>query len=285
MITSELIRQRVNGLPSLPTSVMSLAKVAGDDRSTIDDIYRVLEKDPALSSSILKLANSAIYATSTPAEDLRTAIHRLGMDAIMSLGRGVAVIRNYRESETLDMVRLWQHSTAVGLTAKAICKHLNNAQMAEVAFLAGLLHDIGKIALDRCFTKEYAPVASAIKAGKNDLDAEMEILGTTHAEVGEEVAINWKFPETIQEAIRDHHHPKDGSFLSMLIHYSDLLVRTRFPNYPADENIVLNLGSDERFKNMVFGIQGEIIDIEYLTFRIDDEVDHAIAFVQLAYQD
>jgi len=285
MITPELIRQRVNGLPSLPTSVMSLAKVAGDERSTIDDVYRVLEKDPALSSSILKLANSTLYATSGLAADLRTAIHRLGMDAILSLGRGVAVIRNYRDSESLDMVRLWQHSTAVGLTAKAICKHLKNIQLAETAFLAGLLHDIGKIALDRCFTKEYMPVVKAIAAGQDDLAAEKEILGTTHAEVGVEVAINWSFPGTIQEAIRDHHSPKEGAFLPLLIHYSDLLVRSRFPNYPSDAKIVLNLGTDARFKDMVFGVSGEMPDIEYLTFKIDDEVDHAISFVQLAYQD
>jgi putative nucleotidyltransferase with HDIG domain len=285
MITPELIRQRVNGLPSLPTSVMSLAKVASDERSTIDDVYHVLEKDPSLSSSILKLANSALYAGSGLASDLKTAIHRLGMDAILSLGRGVAVIRNFRESRTLDLVRIWQHSTAVGLTAKAICKHLKNLQVAETAFLAGLLHDIGVIALDRCFTKEYTPVVMAIKEGKDDLEAEMEMLGATHAEVGTEVAINWKFPENIQEAIRDHHTPKEGSFLPLLIHYSDLLVRCRFPNWPADEKLVLNLGSDKRFKDMVFDVSGEMPDIEYLTFRIDDEVDHAIAFVQLAYQD
>jgi putative nucleotidyltransferase with HDIG domain len=157
--------------------------------------------------------------------------------------------------------------------------------MTETAFLAGLLHDIGKIALDRCFTKEYAPVVRAIAGGQDDLEAEKAILGTTHAEVGVEVAINWSFPDTIQDAIRDHHHPKDGAFLSLLIHYSDLLVRARFPNYPSDERITLNLGDDQRFKDMVFGVSGEIPDIEYLTFKIDDEVDHAISFVQLAYQD
>jgi len=285
MISPELIKKRVNGLPSLPTSVMSLAKVAGDAKSTTDDIYHVLEKDPALSSSILKLANSALYAGSGLASDLRTAIQRLGMDAILNLGRGVAVIRNYRESESLDMVRLWQHSTAVGLTAKAICRHLKNVSMAETAFLSGLLHDIGKIALDRCFTKEYAPVVRAIREGMDNLEAEREILGTTHTEVGVEVATNWSFPENIQEAIRDHHDPREGAFLSTLIHYSDLLVRVRFPNSPADSRVVLNLGNDDKFKRLVFGISGDIPDIEYLTFQIDDEVDHAIAFVQLAYQD
>jgi len=285
MITTEQILQRVKGLPSLPTSVMALSKIAGDEHSTIDDIYRVLEKDPALSSNVLKLANSALYASGNLVSDLRTAIQRLGMDAILSLCRGVAVIRNYRVGELLDVVHLWQHSTAVGLTAKAICKHLKNYSLAETAFLAGLLHDIGKIALDRCFTEEYTPVLNAIKTGEDGVETEKRILGVTHMEVGVVVATDWKFPDTIIEVIRDHHAPEPGALLPFLIHYSDLLVRTRFPNGPCDEKLVISVDADQNFKDMVFGISGEIPDIEYLTFRIDDEVDHAISFVQLAFQD
>jgi putative nucleotidyltransferase with HDIG domain len=219
------------------------------------------------------------------ASDLRTAIQRLGMDAILNMSRGVAVIRNYRVGESLDVVHLWQHSTAVGLTAKAICGYLKSFSLAETAFLAGLLHDIGKIAFDRCFQDEYLPVLEAIQAGKDELETEKELLGITHVEIGAYVAVQWKFHDTIVEVIRDHHNPKPGAFLSHLIHYSDLLVRTRLPNGPLDKNLVLNLDADENFKEMVMGISGSIPDIEYLTFRIDDEVDRAINFVQQAYQD
>jgi putative nucleotidyltransferase with HDIG domain len=285
MITTELIQKRVQELPSLPVTVMSLAEVASDERSTTEDVYRVLEKDPALSSSILRLANSTLYASSSYASDLRTAIQRLGMDAILNLGRGVAVIRNYRESQSLDVVQLWQHSTAVGLTAKAICKHLKNISLAETAFLAGLLHDIGKIALDRCFTSEYIPVVKAIKDGEDELEAERRLLGVNHTEVGLAVANNWKFPANIVEVIRDHHTPNNPAFLPSIIYYSDLMVRARFPNGPADEKIVLNLADDKYFNDLVFGVAGDIPDIEYLTFKIDDEVDHAVKFVQLAFQD
>jgi putative nucleotidyltransferase with HDIG domain len=285
MITPELLRQRVTELPSLPASVMSLAEIAANEDSSLDDIYRVLEKDPALSSSILKLANSAVFSTGSLVSDLRTAIQRLGMDAILNLGRGVAVIRNYRAGELLDIVRLWQHSTAVGLTAKAICRHLKNNSLAETAFLAGLLHDIGKIVLDRCFRDVYMPVLAEVKAGGIEIEAEKRLLGITHTEIGAHLAVQWGFPDNIVEAIRDHHEPNPGTFFANLVHYSDLLVRTRMPEGAADEKLVLNLGSDQNFKDMVCGISDEMPDIEYLTFRIDDEVDHAIAFVQLAFQD
>ncbi|MCL1892873.1 MAG: HDOD domain-containing protein [Holophagaceae bacterium] len=285
MITSDLIQQRINRLPSLPTSVFALGEIALDERSTLDDVYRILVKDPALSSCILRLANSTLLAADNYASDLRMAIQRLGMDAIINLSRGVAVIRNYKASESLNVVHLWQHSTAVGLTAKAVCGYLKSFALAETAFLAGLLHDIGKIALDRCFPEEYRPVLEAIREGEDELEAEKKYLNTTHVEVGAQVAVLWKFHESITEAIRDHHDPKHGAFLPNIIHYCDLLVRTRLPYGPSDDKLVLNLSGETSFNGMITGISGNIPDVEYLTFRIDDEVDHAIAFVQQAFQD
>ncbi|MCL1893694.1 MAG: HDOD domain-containing protein [Holophagaceae bacterium] len=285
MITLDLIRQRVNGLPSLPASVFALGEIAMDERSTLDDVYRILVKDPALASCILRLANSSLLAADNFASDLRTAIQRLGMDAIVNLSRGVAVIRNYKASESLDVVHLWQHSTAVGLIAKAVCGYLKSFAVAETAFLAGLLHDIGKIVLDRCFHEEYAPVLNAIKTGEEELEAERKYLNTTHVEVGAQVAVQWKFHDSITEVIRDHHDPKPGAFLPNIIHYCDLLVRTRLPNGLLDEKLVLNLSADNNLKGMISSISGSIPDLEYLTFRIDDEVENAIAFVQQAFQD
>jgi len=265
---------------------MAVSEIASKEQSTVDDIYHVLEKDPALSASVLRLANSSLFlASGTLASDLRTAIQRLGMDAILNLSQGIAVIRNYRVGESLDVLLLWQHSTAVGLTAKAVCMYLKLPHLAETAFLAGLLHDIGKIALDRCFTKEYMPVVAAVRAGEDQLETEKRLLNITHDVVGAQVAFQWKFHDDIIEVIRDHHNPKPGDFLPNLIHYCDLLVRTRLPNGPADNKLVLNLGSDEKFKEMIFGATKAIPDIEYLTFRIDDEVDRAIDFVQNAYKD
>jgi hypothetical protein len=114
---------------------------------------------------------------------------------------------------------------------------------------------------------------------------EKKFMNITHMEIGAQVALNWKFPDNIIEVIRDHHTPALGAFLPNLVYYSDLLVRIRFPNSSADKKIVLNLANDQNFKDMVLGASGDIPDIEYLTFQIDDEVDHAISFVQLAFMD
>jgi len=157
--------------------------------------------------------------------------------------------------------------------------------MEESAFLTGLLHDIGKIALDHCFPEEYAPVVAAVREGRVGYEVETELLGLTHADVGAMVAVNWNFSELLVEVIRDHHAPKAGVFLSNLINLCDLLVRVRLPNSPADETLAFSLEELPAFREVFRGIPPENLDIERITFSIDDELEHAISFVKLAFQD
>jgi putative nucleotidyltransferase with HDIG domain len=285
MITSELVRQRVKTLPSMPTTVVALGQAVEDDRCTVDRILGILAKDPALSATMLRLANSVAYAGAAQVMDLRTAVMRLGFDATLNLGRSAAIIRSFRGGgQHLDPFTLWQHSVAVGLMAKAICQLQKRNYLGDSAYLAGLLHDIGKIALDRCFAEEYAPVVAATATGRINLEVEAEFLGMTHAEVGAMVATNWGFPDELVVAIRDHHQEQPTDFLTCLIQLSDLLVRTRIPNGPADEVLAFVLEEQPAFHG-VFGVPGPDLDLERLTFSIDDELDHAVAFVKLAFQD
>lgn len=285
MITADLVRQRVKSLPSLPTTVVALGQAVSDDRCTVDRILGILAKDPPLSASLLRLANSIAYSGDNKVSDLRNAVMRLGYDAILNLGRTAAVIRNFRGANHLNPLHLWQHSVAVGMVAKGVCRLLKKRGLEETAFLAGLLHDIGKIALDRCFTAEYEPVVAAIQAGEFCVEAESRILGMTHAEVGSLVATHWNFSDTLVEVIRDHHTPKPGAFLSNLMSLSDLLVRSRIPYSPYDETLAFILEESPVFREVFKGIPEEDLDIERITFSIDDELEHAIAFVQLAFQD
>lgn len=283
MITSELVRQRVKTLPSMPTTVVALGQAVADDRCNVDRILVILAKDPALSATMLRLANSVAFAGAGRVMDLRSAVMRMGFDAILNLGRTAAVIRNFKGANQLDPFRLWQHSVAVGLVAQGICRLQKRAYQSDAAYLAGLLHDIGKIALDRCFAEEYTAVVQAIDAGESCLDAETRLLGITHAEVGAMVAVNWGFPEEMVEAIRDHHAEQPTEFLASLLQLADLLVRTRIPNGPGDETLAFVLEAHPAF-HVVFGAAEEL-DTERLTFSIDDELEHAVTFVKLAFQD
>lgn len=284
MITPELLRQRARTLPSLPMTVVALGEAVADDRCTVDRILGILSKDPPLSATMLRLANSVMYGGDQAVRDLRSAVLRLGFEALLNLGRTASVIRTLRGSKHLDPVQLWQHSVAVALVCKGICRMIRQNHQGEAAFMAGLLHDIGKIALDLCFPEEYGPVVEAIRGGSHAIDAERELVGVTHPEVGAELALQWNFPDSLRDAIRLHHDPEPGHFMSNLVHLADLMVRTRIPNGPADERLAFTLEELPAFQ-AVFASQKEPLDLERFTFGIDDELDHAVAFVQLAYQD
>ena len=284
MITQDLLRQRARTLPSLPITVVALGEAVADDRCTVDRILGVLAKDPPLSATMLRMANSVLYGGDQSVTELRTAVLRLGFDAVLNLGRTAGVIRTFKGARHLDAVRLWQHSVAVGLVSKGICRIIRKNHLLEQAFMAGLLHDIGKIALDLCFPDDYAPVVAAFQAGQPIIEAETAILGVTHADAGGMLAADWNFPDTLAQAIRNHHGPDSGTFLDSLINLSDLLVRSRIPNGPSDETLAFVLEDLPAFRT-VFASAKADMDLELLTFGIDDELDHAVAFVNLAYQD
>jgi putative nucleotidyltransferase with HDIG domain len=285
VITETAVRLRVRTLPSLPTTVVAMGQAVADERCTVDRILGILAKDPPLSATMLRLANSVMYAGDQKVTDLRTAVLRLGFDAMLNLGRTAAIIRAFRGATHLDALRLWQHSVAVGMTAKGICRLLKNRSMEEPAFLTGLLHDIGKIALDRCFPEEYAPVVTAIQEGAVGYEVERELLGLTHADVGAMLAVNWNFADLLVEVIREHHGPAPGAFLPNLINLCDLLVRARLPNSPADEFLSFAMEELPAFREVFGGVPPEQLDVERLTFSIDDELEHAVSFVKLAFQD
>ena len=286
MITREqyISRLKAKSLPSLPVTVVALGEAVQDERCTVDRILGILSKDPSLSATLLRLANSALYAGEDSVLDLRTAVLRLGFDAVANLGTGASVIRTLKGGAHLDAIKLWQHSVAVGLAAKGICILAKRHGQAETAFLAGLLHDIGKIALDTCFPADYAEVLQKVAEGAFFVDAERDHLGLDHAQAGALLAAEWSFPQTIVGVIQDHHQPQPGDFLPNLIHLTDLLVRTRIPMGPADEQLMIALDDLPAFQAVLAGSLHKDLDVERLTFSIDDEIDHALAFVQVAFQ-
>jgi len=286
MVTREqfISRLKAKSLPSLPLTVVALAEAVQDERCTVDRILSILSKDPSLSATLLRLANSTYYGADGAITDLRSAVLRLGFDAVSNLGTGAAVIRTLKGGNHLDALKLWQHSVAVGLTAKGVCILARRHGQAETAFLAGLLHDIGKVALDTCYPEAYATVLQRVAEGAYFVDAEREVLGLDHAEAGSLLAADWSFPQAIIEVIRDHHTPGPDDFLPNLIHLADLLVRTRIPMGPADERLLFSLEELPAFKAVLAGALTKDLDVERLTFSIDDEVDHALAFVEVAFQ-
>jgi len=196
----------VRDLPSIPTIAGAVMKVAADPAASADDLRKVLDQDPALSARILKVANSSLYSFSRAVETLRHAITLLGFRTVENLVMAASlrdVFKNFGLSEKL----LWEHATLSGSVAGKLSSYGPIEIDRESAFTAGLLHDLGKIALANTVREKYQKIIMrTYNEGISYVDAEREEFGFDHAELGAEIADKWKLPSRLVNAIRYHHH-------------------------------------------------------------------------------
>ncbi|MGA1196692.1 MAG: HDOD domain-containing protein, partial [Candidatus Latescibacterota bacterium] len=197
----------IEGLPSFPSTHAEILKLAKSDDASSDDIADKLQLDPGLLATMFKLVNSSAYGFNKQVKDLSLAVTLLGLEEIANLVLAAQVfdkLGNYDDGAGLDLKEFWRHSVGTAFVARAVARKLNTE--VESAFLAGMMHDLGKIILDRYFGDYYKAVFDVI--GGEDitiLQAEKEILGVTHAAVGGQLAEEWKFPKNYLNAIAYHH--------------------------------------------------------------------------------
>jgi putative nucleotidyltransferase with HDIG domain len=195
-------------LPSLPTVANKALEMLRDSKVTVADLEKVIGRDPALASEILQMSNSALYAVREPVSSVRRAIIVLGFNTVRSTVMTSATRSLFRSSSPrLKDLLLWEHSLAAAVAARTITKEIK-VPLEEEAFVAGLLHDIGKVVLDRNLEAEYHEVIERVyNGGETFLKAENDVLGFDHADVGEQVVAKWNLAPRLGEAIHLHHLP------------------------------------------------------------------------------
>lgn len=219
------------GLPPLPASIVRISTLIADINNPAWKIADAISLDPVVSSRILSLANSPIYALHGTITNLTEAVRAVGNNAIaeqlMVCGVSDAFGRKILDSPTGRSI--WIHSLATALTASAICKSAR-LRGAEEAFSCGLLHDVGKLILLRADAPFYSDL---LKSGEEVGDIsviEQRILGFDHAELGAAAGIAWKLPGPVCHMIRYHHHPERttaGVALAYVLKTADEFVKGR----------------------------------------------------------
>jgi putative nucleotidyltransferase with HDIG domain len=211
MMTVQAIMKSVGELSALPPTAPRLALVIADDASTVDDVAAVLQYDQALTLDILKYANSVMSASSRTIATVKDAVVRLGGARVLErvVARHVkgvmqAPLASYGYSEK----DLWRHSVAAAVAAEQLGA-FTKSKTTGLSFTAALLHDIGKLILSRC-----APADDMTRIFRKVFDepmkftceqAERDVLGFSHADVGADIASSWQLPPLIVEAVRNHH--------------------------------------------------------------------------------
>lgn len=210
MICADDILARVGEMAPLPGTVVRLVAVINDPRSTPQDIVEVIKYDQAVTGQMLRMCNSAYFGLSHKVHTLNEAVRFLGTLKVLQLMMAVhghALLAKEQSGYGLDPGILWKQSVAVALAASILGQRTCPNDVG-LLFTAGLLHDIGKVVLNEFVGQEFSEIARIVSEQKTSfVEAEKQVLGFSHQEIGEKVARHWKLPEPLVLCIRYHHDP------------------------------------------------------------------------------
>ncbi|MBN1602485.1 MAG: HDOD domain-containing protein [Chitinispirillaceae bacterium] len=223
--------EQIDNLPALPSIVTRLIRVVNSPDTSAEDAASLIERDPALTTKMLRLANSAFYGIPRSISSVSSAVVILGFNTIRSLVLSASVMKMFsgNNEHTLDKERFWKHSIVCALAAKIIVRHFINVRMMdpESAFCAGILHDIGKLIFNEFAGEDYKTACEyAMNNNIPLLEAERIVLGIDHAQIGRILADKWALPLDLEYSIVFHHSPGEADKLTDLVttvHFADIV--------------------------------------------------------------
>ena len=280
------IQAYIAKMPSLPQTVTKVISICDNPNSSPSDLHRVISLDPVLTGQVLKLINSAYFFLPSQVVSLTQAIIMLGINTVKNLALSTAVLKsigNKTAFKALDMNDFWMHSIGVGVTAKKIAKKIGIPKTEhEEFFVAGLLHDLGKIPLNDQFSEPYAEAIEMSRSNCTPLfKSETINMGINHLVVGKLIANKWKLTKALGDVLFYHHNVAgaDNSYkrLCTVISIADSYVNINeigsagnrmmdlTPPYDLAESIGLSWQDLSDFKTEVF-----------------EEIENAKVFLQVA---
>jgi len=207
-IKLEHVLKRVEALPPLPTSALRVIALTKNPATSVKELEAVIGQDPALTAGILRQANSAYYGYARRISSLQEAIVMLGFQVTQGLAMSAAIaplLKSRLVGYEIEQEGLWKHSLLTAMAAKRLCQH-RKLSFGEVAFTAGLLHDIGKLIIS-IYVQEVGDflLKKVSEAKLSYVELEEKVIGFDHARVGGFLARSWNLPDDLIAAISFHH--------------------------------------------------------------------------------
>ncbi len=211
------LKQRIaklDKLPAMPDMPARILAIRSDPDSTVEDLVKIIETDMSLTAQIIRYANSAMFVHDKPVESLKDAIFRvLGYETVLHLSLGYALGKVFKlpESGPLGKEGFWQHSIYSGALMHRLVYAIpqGHRPKAGLAYMSGLLHDIGFLVLNLFFKSEHAWFNKLLEANpdKSIVEVEKRLIGTTHNELGAWLMKAWDMPQELIVTVEHHHNP------------------------------------------------------------------------------
>lgn len=271
----------VEKMPAFPKSVHQVLKLASDINCSQKDLVEVIKKDPVFTLKILRLVNSAYFGLSREITSINHASVYLGLNTLKNVALGLAAVGAIPRTNMagLDMGAFWLHSLAVAAGTRMLGSMLGvSRDEAADYFAAGLLHDIGKAVFALYMTDGFK--AACEKASTESIplyQAEIEVMGASHTEIGALLAEKWNLPADLHDAISRHHAPDEGESTQLVdCIFAANQISKKLAFGSAGDYVIQPLPKsiEERFSLDLDGIIKELP-------TLDEEVEHARVFIKL----
>ncbi|PIE02929.1 MAG: hypothetical protein CSA81_04250 [Acidobacteria bacterium] len=277
--------QKIKSLPVLPDMAHKILQIADDPNVSIVRLAEEIQKDAAITVRVLEVVNSSFYALRQEVTSVQQAITLLGVQHVRNLVMTLIVINRFRDTPDalLRLSDFWNHSLGVALISQVFAKKMGYKKHAEL-YLAGLLHDIGKLVLQAYYPEDLQHVKQYLdEHGGSMYDAEKAVLGFSHADLGAGMAQKWKLPQILQMGIQYHHDCVESPdvLFSALLQASNQLTQSRLYAVCGDQNIDV-VFADEPCWKIIFNTYKSSMDMERFLLEMDDEIEKAKELVQSA---
>jgi putative nucleotidyltransferase with HDIG domain len=260
VIESKILRHRIENIGSLPTvpdTLRKLSRIMEKPNVSMTEVASFVQSDPALTFRILKMVNSAVYGFPGRIASVSHAIMLLGLNVVKGLLLGVSVFELMQKA----MSGLYEHSMGCATAARTIAQK-KGLREPEEAYVAGLIHDIGKVVMALEFTKAYeGALALAETEHIAIMQAEKKFFADNHAALGGVLSEKWRFPKKLTEAILYHHQPRSAVLFPLetaIVHLADILTKARGLGFSGDQ--IVPIVDDAAFDRLELS-EEDVIDI------------------------
>lgn len=274
--------ENLNSIPTLPVVIERLSRLLQNPKTSAEEIGKAITTDQALASKVLRLVNSAFYGFPGRISTITHAIVILGFSTVKNVVLTASILDTFRnkgkDTNGFDLIKFWQHSIACGAAAMSIARQIGSREKEE-CFIAGLIHDIGKLIVCQYMPKEFDRMLAHSAAQRQLLyKSEHDLYGCTHQEVGGFIAEKWNLPLNLQNAVKYHHNPSTAHEFfqtTSIVHTADIIVRAL--DYGSGGDPYIPSISDKVWKSV--GLDN--VNMQELLLNISEEVDKASIFIQM----